>query len=109
MRLRVFVLSERLHDFFFLKRLRDLFCPKRLRDVFVPRGCMISSNQPTGPIRSSSRIVCLSVCLSVCLFVSFHVVDFEAYFTPTSRSRMSKSFRDSESLEKSAGKKGSQN
>ena len=33
---------------------------------------------------------CPSVCLSVYLFVPFHVLDFEAYFAPTSRSRMSK-------------------
>ena len=39
----------------------------------------------------------------------FHVIDFEAYFAPTSRSRMSKILRDSESLGKSAGKKWSQN
>ena len=53
--------------------------------------------------------VCLSVYLSVCLSdVPFHVVYFEAYFAPTSRSRMSKKFRDSESLGKS-GKKWSQN
>ena len=49
-----------------------------------------SSNRPTGPIRSSSR----NVRLYVCLFdVPFHVVDFEAYFAPTSRSWMSKIFR----------------
>ena len=63
-----------------------------------------SSNRPTGPIRSSSCDVCLCVCVFVCLS-PFHVVDFEAYFAPTSQSRMSKIFRDSESLGKSAGKK----
>ena len=63
---------------------------------------VFSSNRPTGPIRSSSRIVCLCVCL----LSPFHVLDFEAYFAPTSRSRMSKVFRDSESLGKSAGKSG---
>ena len=54
-----------------------------------------SSNRPTGPIWSSSRDVHVLVlsCLS-----PFHVLDFEAYFAPTSRSRMSKFFRDSESL-----------
>ena len=68
-----------------------------------------SSNRPTGRIRSSSRIVCVCVCVCVCLFVPFHVVYFEAYFAPTSQSRMSKVFRDSESLGKSAGKKRFQN
>ena len=53
--------------------------------------------------------VAMSATLSVCLFVPFHVVYFEAYFAHTSRSRMSKHFRDSESLGKSAGKKWSQN
>ena len=53
-----------------------------------------SSNRPTGPIRSSSR----DVRVSVCQFVPFHVVYFEAYFAPTSQSRKSKNFRDSESL-----------
>ena len=59
-----------------------------------------SSNRPTGPIRSSSRDVRLML-----FDVPFHVLDFEAYFAPTSRSRMSKFFRDSESLGKSNGKK----
>ena len=40
----------------------------------------------------------MSVHGGVCLSVPFHVVYFEAYFAPTSRSRMSKNFRDSESL-----------
>ena len=53
--------------------------------------------------------VCVCVCVFVCLFVPFHGVYFEAYFTPTSQNRMSKIFRDSESLGKSAGKKWSQN
>ena len=48
--------------------------------------------------------MCLCVCVS-----PFHVLDFEAYFPPTSQSRMSKMSRDSEPLEKSAGKKWSQN
>ena len=43
--------------------------------------------------------------LSVYLFVPFHVVYFEAYFAPTSRSWMSNIFRDSESLGKSNRKK----
>ena len=51
----------------------------------------------------------VSVCVSVCVSVPFPVVYFEAYFAPTSRSRISKNFKDSESLGKSAGKKWSQN
>ena len=48
--------------------------------------------------------------VSVCLFdVPFHVVYFEAYFSPFSRSQLSKNFRDLESLGKSAEKKWSQN
>ena len=47
--------------------------------------------------------------MCVCLCVPFHVVYFEAYFAPTSQNWMSKIFRDSESLGKSAGKKLSQN
>ena len=67
---------------------------------------LLSSNRPTGPIQSSSR----NVRVSVCVFdVPFHVVYFEAYFSSTSRSQMSKNFTDSESLGKSAGKKWSQN
>ena len=42
---------------------------------------------------------------SVCVFdVPFHVVYFEAYFAPTSRSQMSKIFRYSESLGKKCRK-----
>ena len=53
--------------------------------------------------------VAMSVYLFVCLFVCpFHVLDFEAYFPSTFRSRMSKNFRYSESLGKSAGNKWSQ-
>ena len=65
-----------------------------------------SSNRPTGLIRSSS----CDVRVFVFLFdVPFHVVYFEAYFAPTAQSWMSKIFRDSESLGKSAGQKWSQN
>ena len=72
--------------------------------------CWFSSNRPTGPIRSSSCDVRMCVCVSViCVSVPFRVVYFEAHFAPTSRSRMTKIFRDSESLGKSAGKKWSQN
>ena len=50
--------------------------------------------------------------LVVCVIVHispFHVLDFEAYFAPTSLSRMSKNFRDLEFFAKSAGNKWSQN
>ena len=49
--------------------------------------------------------VCLSVCLCVC---SLREVPFNGLFAPTSWSRMSNIFRDSESLGKSNGKKWSQ-
>ena len=65
-----------------------------------------SSNWPLGRF---DLVVTMSVSVSVCVFVPFHVVYFEAYFTPTSQSQMSKSFRDSGSLRKSTGKKWSQN
>ena len=48
----------------------------------------------------------LSVCPSVCLFT--FEVPFNGLFAPTSQSRMSNIFRDSESLGKSNGKKWSQ-
>ena len=48
---------------------------------------------------------CLSVCVFVCLF-TFEVL-FNGLFAPTSQSRMSNIFRDSESLGKSNGKKSS--
>ena len=53
---------------------------------FWPKLLYLSiENRPTGPIRSSSRDVCVSVCLCVCVFdVPFHVIYFEAYFAPTS-------------------------
>ena len=62
-----------------------------------------------GPLGRFDLVVAMYVHGGICLFVPFHVLDFEAYFAPTSRSRMSKNFRDSESLGKSAGKKWSQN
>ena len=59
---------------------------------------------------SISRNVRLSVCpsvrVSVCLFT--FEVPFNGLFAPTSQSRMSNIFRDSESLGKSNGKKWSQ-
>ena len=57
--------------------------------------------------KSKCPSVCLSVFLCVCLFVcpfTFEV-PFNGIFVPTSQSRMSNIFRDSESLGKSNGKK----
>ena len=53
---------------------------------------------------------CPSVCPSVCLFVCMFTfeVPFKRLFAPTSWSRMSNIVKDSESLEKSSGKKWSQ-
>ena len=67
---------------------------------------MFSKHRPSGPMLSISRNVRLCVCLSVCLFT--FEVPFNILFTPTSRSRMSNIFRDSESLGKSNEKKWSQ-
>ena len=57
--------------------------------------------------KSKCPSVRLSVCLSVCLFVCLFTFElpFNGLFAPTSRSRMSNIFRDSESLGKSNGKK----
>ena len=53
-----------------------------------------------GPLGRFDLVVVMSVCsLFVCVS-PFHVLDFEAYFAPTPRSRMSKIFRASESLGK---------
>ena len=52
------------------------------------------------------KLICTYVCVCVCL-VTFEV-PFKCIFAPTSRSGMSKIFRDSESLGKSNGKKWSQ-
>ena len=51
------------------------------------------------------KLICPYVCVSVC---SVFEVPFKHLFAPTSQSRMSKNFRDSESLGKSNGKKWSQ-
>ena len=62
-----------------------------------------SKHRPFGPMLSISRFVRLSVCLSVRVFT--FEVPFNGLFAPTSQSRMSNIFRDSESLGKSNGKK----
>ena len=56
--------------------------------------------------KSKCPSVCLCVRLCVCLFT--FGVPFNGLLAPTSRSRMSNIFRDSESLGKSNGKKWSQ-
>ena len=53
--------------------------------------------------KSKCLSVCPSVSVSVCVFT--FEVPFNSLFAPTSRSRMSNIFRDSESLGKSKGKK----
>ena len=75
-----------------------------MQDIFIESTHWANSIQ-----QSNSLSVCASVCLFVCLFVPFSHVFFQAYFAPTSRSRMSKVFRDSGSFGKSAGNKWSQN
>ena len=62
-----------------------------------------SKHRPSGSMLSINRFVRLSVCVSVCLF-NFEV-PLKRLFAPTSRSRMSNIFRDSESLGNSNGKK----
>ena len=61
-----------------------------------------SKNRPLADSFIESRCPC------VCGRVPFCLVYFEAYFAPTSRSRMSEIFKDSESFGKSDGKKWSQ-
>ena len=69
-----------------------------------------SKHRPSGPMLSISRFVRLSVCLSVCPSVCVFTfeVPFKRLFAPTSQSRMSNIFRDSESVGKGSGKKLSQ-
>ena len=64
---------------------------------------LFSKHRPFGPMLSISRFVRLSVCTFVRLFT--FEVPFNGLFAPTSRSRMSNIFRDSESLRKSNGNK----
>ena len=64
-----------------------------------------SKHRPSGPMLSISQFVRPSVRVSVC---SLFEVPFNGLFAPTSQSRMSNIFRDSESVGKSNGKKWSQ-
>ena len=70
------------------------------------QGAEFSNHRPSGPMLSISRNVRLSVCPCVRLFT--FEVPLNGLFAPTSRSRMSNIFRDSESFGKSNGKKWSQ-
>ena len=85
-----------------------------LTRILVKIFLVFSKHRPSGPMLSISRnvrlSVLLSICLSVCLSVSVFTfqVPFKCLFSPTSRSRMSNIFRDSESLGKSNWKKWSQ-
>ena len=73
-----------------------------------------SKHRPSGPLwadafyksKCPSVCVCVCVCVSVCVYT--FEVPFNSLFAPTSQSRMSNIFRDSESLGKSNGKKWSQ-
>ena len=81
------------------------YYPHRSRDALSPV-CGIfkaSALWADAFYKSKCPYVCVFVCLSVCLFT--FEVPFNGLFAPTSRSRMSKNFRDSESLGKSNGKK----
>ena len=62
-----------------------------------------SKHRPSGPMLSISQNVHMCVCLSVCLFTL--EVPFNGLYAPTSWSRMSNIFRDSESLAKNNWKK----
>ena len=71
-----------------------------------PTPSSFSKHRPSGPMLSISRNVRPSVCPFVRLFT--FEVPFKGLYAPTSRSRMSKNVRDSESLGKNNGKKWSQ-
>ena len=62
----------------------------------------------SAPLGRFDLVVAMSVCMYVCLSL-LPIYALMYMFAPTSRSRMSKIFRDSESLGKSSGKKWSQN
>ena len=64
---------------------------------------LFSKHRPSGPMLSISWNVRL--CVRVFVSVFTFEVPFKRLFAPTSRSRMSNIFRDSESLGKSSGKK----
>ena len=99
-----------IHDTdFFLHIQQPTTSPHLPRLPAYPPKVIIKAS-PSGPMLSISRNVRPCVRLSVCLFVRLFTfeVPFKRLFAPTSRSRMSKIFRESESLGKSNGKKWSQ-
>ena len=65
---------------------------------------LFSKHRPSGPMLSISLNVRLSVRLSVCVFT--FEVPFNGFFAPSSQSRMSNIFRDSESLGKKMERSG---
>ena len=88
--------------------MRDVWCSGL--DFFVRSLLYESREDQKHPIwvisdlfNDITKLVDLCVCLCVCLFT--FEVPFNGLFAPTSRSRMSNIFRDSESLGKSNGKK----
>ena len=85
----------------------DAHNPKCLIELshtrYSSKMCGFSKHRPSGPMISISRNVRLSVCVCVCPFT--FEVPVNGLFAPTSQSRMSNIFRDSEFLGKSNGKK----
>jgi hypothetical protein len=86
---------------------------KGIKSQWVTENCFVlfpPQLRTSGPMLLISRNVRLSVRVSVRLFVCVFTfeVPFQRLFAPTSRSRTSNILRDSESLQKSNGKKWSQ-
>ena len=79
------------HIFFNFRRWLTNIWLCRLRGIFKASALWADAFY-----KSKCPSVCLSVCTSVCLFT--FEVPFNGLFAPTSRSRMSNIFRDSESL-----------
>ena len=93
---------------FFAPRGCILVLSQEILGFFAARGCMIfkaSALWADAFYKSKCSSVCPSVRVFVCLFT--FEVPFNGLFAPNSQSRMSNIFRDSESLGKSNGKKGS--
>ena len=87
---------------FYIGARGKLYYHSKLRVIQEP--CIRrEKNRPSWPMLSISRFVHVCVYLFVRVFT--FEVPFKRLFAPTFQSRMSKKFRDSESLEKSNGKK----